>query len=56
MQLQMHAKNMHTVNLLRQQKENDLTDSCLGPSCSKHRLLKELVCGQNVNCSIKFNI
>ena len=27
-----------------------------GPSCSKHRYLNELVCGQNVNCSSTYNI
>ena len=27
-----------------------------GPSCSKHRKLNELVSGQNVNCSSKYNI
>ena len=26
-----------------------------GPSCSKYRLLNELVSGQNVNCSSKYN-
>ena len=27
-----------------------------GPSCSKRRQLNELVSGQNVNCSSKYNI
>ena len=27
-----------------------------GPSCSKHRQLNELVNGQNVNCSSKYNL
>ena len=27
-----------------------------GPSCSKHRQVNELVSGQNVNCSSKYNI
>ena len=27
-----------------------------GPSCSKHCYLNELVSGQNVNCSSKYNI
>ena len=31
------------------------TDSCFGLICSKHRYLNELISGQNVNCSSKYN-